>query len=204
MKTSEAIDKIAEALSLAQKEFKPVLKNKQNPHFKNWYADLSSIFDATREALSKYGLALVQAPLVFEGRVMVTTRIIHKSGQWIESELSLKPSGDTPQAVGSAITYARRYSAQSILGVDAEDDDDGNSSSTPPKPKAEPMPKADIKMFECTNLDHRDWLENFLLERGIPVEKHEAIALGINGYTRKAFDDFLVAKGQKPAVGWVK
>lgn len=131
MKTSEQIEKINEALALAQREYKPVVKNKVNPHFKNSYADLSSLIEATRDALSKYGLALTQSPLFQEGRLVVISRLLHKSGQWFETELSLKPQGDTPQALGSAITYGRRYSAEALLGVSSEDDDDGNEASNP-------------------------------------------------------------------------
>lgn len=214
MKTSEMIDKLAEALSLARKEFKPVIKNKQNPHFKNWYADLSSIFDATVDSLSKYGIALTQAPAVFEGRVTVLTRLIHKSGQWLESELSLKPTADTPQAIGSAITYARRYSAQSILGIDAETDDDGNIASATKDPKLAAAqsksglvdlgPQAQFVVFDCKNPKHLEWVEVQLKERSISADKHDAIAKAVHGYTRKTFEDFLVHKGYKPAQGWVE
>lgn len=147
IKTSEAIDKISEALSLAQGEFQPVIKNRTNPHYKNKYSDLSAIFEATRPALTKYGLALLQFPQVIDGRVNVITLLVHKSGQFFEGNLSLKPQSDVPQHCGSAITYGRRYSAQAILGIDAEEDDDGNLASTmppayqPPQPSREEMEK---------------------------------------------------------------
>lgn len=135
MITSEEIDKISEALALAQGEFLPVVKNKQNPHFKNWYADLSSILDATRPALSKYGIAFSQFPEFKDGRVIVITRLNHKSGQWFQSDLSLKPQADAPQPVGSAITYSKRYQASAILGIDSEDDDDNQAATDGAKPE---------------------------------------------------------------------
>lgn len=128
MRTSESIDQVAGALASAQGEYTAAIKNKKNPHFGNWYADLSSIFEATRPALSKHGLALAQFPEVVEGRVKVISLLAHKSGQWLEDTLSLKPAGDTPQAVGSAITYAKRYGAEAILGISGEDEDDGNAA----------------------------------------------------------------------------
>lgn len=156
MKTSEAINEISAALALAQKDYRPVVKNKVNPHFKNYYADLSSIIDATREALSKNGLTLPQSPLFHEGRLVVISRLLHKSGQWIETELSLKPQGDTPQALGSAITYGRRYSAEALLGVSAEDDDDGNEANNSQDDKKE------IQQLKKTIAEQKTKIENLI------------------------------------------
>jgi hypothetical protein len=134
MKTSTEMDKLSEALAAAQAEIGTVSLNKTNPHFKSKYADLSAIREACKEPLSKHGIALVQSPSVVEGRAVLVTRLFNKSGQWIENELSLKPDrGDTPQAVGSAITYARRYAIASLLGIVADEDDDGNAASAAPK-----------------------------------------------------------------------
>jgi hypothetical protein len=126
--SSENIAELATALAVAQGEFKPVGKNAVNPHFKSKYADLASIVDASREALSRNGLALIQAPAFVDGRVVVISRIIHKSGQWIESRISMKAGQDTPQAIGSVITYGRRYGLSAILGICADDDDDANAA----------------------------------------------------------------------------
>lgn len=183
MKTSEAIDKISEALSLAQAEFEPVVKNKTNPHFKNKYADLSAVFEATRPALTKYGLALLQFPEVKEGRAGVVTRLVHKSGQWFEGDLYLKPQSDTPQHAGSAVTYARRYSAQAILGVDAEEDDDGEEASRkapipPPPPRV--MQKTP-KIFNSEDSTQVTWLDSFLKSKGIEQEHFPNIARYLNG-----------------------
>lgn len=126
IRSSESIANLAAALAAAQAEFKPAVKNCVNPHFKNRYADLSAIIDATREALSKHGLSYVQCPIALEGRVITVTRLMHKSGEWLECDLSLKPAQDSAQQYGSVITYGRRYSLSSILGISDADDDDGN------------------------------------------------------------------------------
>lgn len=133
MKTSESIKTIAPALLAAKKAFKPALKTAENPHFKSKYVDLQSVVDATEDALSLNGLVLLQSPEISEGDKMVSvvSRLIHISGEWIEGTISL-PSG-TPtrydaQTVGSAITYARRYSYMGILGI-APEDDDGSTAS---------------------------------------------------------------------------
>lgn len=136
MKTSEAIDQLATALALAQGEMEVAKKDNTNTYLskgetKAKYADITNVWIACRAALSKHGLCVVQSPSVTpEKRVKLTTRLIHKSGQWIEDELDLRPKEDTSQAIGSCITYARRYALGSMVGVVAEDeDDDGNSAS---------------------------------------------------------------------------
>ena len=129
MNKSETIKEIATALSKAQGEFLNAKKDKINPFFEKNYAGLSSLWDACRLALSKNGLALVQGPSVNESHVTINTLLMHNSGEWIESELILNAGKPTPQSVGSAITYARRYSLAAMLGLVADDDDDGNEAS---------------------------------------------------------------------------
>ena len=136
MEHSEKIGELAKALATAQGGFKPVKRDATNPFYHSKYAPLSSIIDATREALTKNGLAFLQTVSVND-HVTVETMLMHESGEWVKGAISLKPKADDPQAAGSAITYGRRYSLGAILGVASEDDDDGNTAS---KPKAEPKP----------------------------------------------------------------
>src|SRR3990167_2815393 len=195
MKTSENIDKLCEALAIAQGEYGPVKKNKENTYFKNAqgkgsrYSDLSAILEATRPALSKHGLSLVQAPVMREGRAGAITRLMHKSGQWIEIELLLKPNADTSQAVGSSVTYAKRYSAASILGCDVDDDDDGEAavrggqSGEPAGQPAEPQPVAEQRtpVFNRSELTQFRKLEVKLRDLNVPPEKHVIIADKFHG-----------------------
>lgn len=151
MKTSESILKIAPALLSAKKAFKPALKTAENPHFKSKYVDLQSVVEATEEALAINGLVLLQSPETSgeDKMVSVTSRLIHISGEWIEGTISL-PSGTQnrydAQTVGSAITYARRYSYMGILGIAPEDDDGATASGNhavkvmPQQKKAPPTP----------------------------------------------------------------
>ncbi len=129
MKTSEQIDQVSTALSLAQGEFPAIEKTRINPHFKSKFANISDILSACVPVLSKHGLTFCQGLSFTDNRLVVTTRVMHKSGQWIESELAIKPAKDDAQALGSASTYGRRYSAEAILGVSATDDDDGNAAT---------------------------------------------------------------------------
>lgn len=126
---SQNIGELAKALSVAQSQIKPAIKESENPFFRSKYADLASVWDVCREPLSKNGLSVSQLISDGDDVVTVVTLLMHVSGQWLESELSLVPKDKTPQGVGSAITYARRYALSAIVGVSTEDDDDGNRAS---------------------------------------------------------------------------
>lgn len=139
IRTSESIDLLAAALAKAQPEITAAEKNAQNPHLRNRYANLSAVMAACRPALAKYGLAVVQGISTAEQGVSVTTRIMHESGQWMESSLTLPVDKLTAQAVGSAITYARRYGLAALLGVTPDEDDDGHAASVSP-PRQQPAP----------------------------------------------------------------
>jgi len=106
------------------------LKAASNPYFKAKYATFESLIEASRPALVANGLAVSQGSDFIDGRVVVTTMLIHASGEWLQTSVSLRPVKDDPQAVGSAITYGRRYGYQAIVGLaQADHDDDGNHAS---------------------------------------------------------------------------
>lgn len=125
---SDNITDLAESLSIAQGAIENAEKTSANPFFKSSYADLASIWDAIRCPLSANGLAIMQLPSAEGPRVTITTVLTHRSGQWISSDLTMTAKDDTPQGIGSAITYARRYALQSVAGV-APEDDDGNGAN---------------------------------------------------------------------------
>lgn len=139
---SENINELAKALAAARKKFKAVKKEQTNPFFKSKYADLSAVIDATESALSEHGLSIVQSPITHGTQAGVTTMLIHESGQWMRGDLLLPVAKGDAQGVGSAITYARRYSYQGIVNVAAETDDDANAASgKETQAKAATMPK---------------------------------------------------------------
>lgn len=123
MKSSESIEKLAEALCAAQGEMGGAVKGSANPFFKSSYADLTSVIRAIKEPCFKHGLSYVQLPHRDGNSIGVTTRLIHTSGQWLEHEFTLPMVKGDPQAAGSAITYARRYALQALFGIPAVDDD---------------------------------------------------------------------------------
>lgn len=154
MKTTDNIGEIAAALAAAQAQMGAALKDSTNPHFKSRYADLASVVEATRPHLAAHGIAIVQMAETLKetGEVVVTTALIHKSGQIIAGRLSATCKDLAPQPVGSAITYLRRYGLMAIAGI-APDDDDGEAAmgrnyqqpDRRPEPSrpAEPPPEPD-------------------------------------------------------------
>lgn len=138
MKTSEHIDKIAPALLAAQKEIGNASKDAKNPHFRNSYASLGSVIEAVKEPLNRNGIAVIQSLSSDSGNnsgLLLRTRLLHTSGQFIEdTAYSPLPKAD-PQGVGSATTYLRRYSLAALLSI-TQEDDDGNGASTVPAVKS--------------------------------------------------------------------
>lgn len=126
MKTSETVAKLYPALLEAQKKIKNIGRDAKNPFFKSTYATLPAVLDVVRPILNENGLVLIQAAEIKEKSPLVVTRIVHTSGEWIETEASSGSEEIGPQKYGSAITYLRRYSIMALCGVSAEADDDGN------------------------------------------------------------------------------
>jgi len=125
------VKQIATALVKAQKEFAPALKTNSNPFFKSKYADLSVCIEAVIDALHNNGIALIQRNHDCESGVKIETILLHESGEEISGGVLHVPAIKVdPQAYGSALTYARRYSLMATCGIAAEDDD-GNSASRP-------------------------------------------------------------------------
>ena len=134
--TSELTDKIDQALAKAQGEFPIVERDSRNPHFKSTYASLAAIWVAVRGPLAKNGISITQHPGEGEnGKLLLQTRLA-AGGQWIMSTCSVPVAKQDVQGWGAALTYAKRYALQAIIGL-ADDDDDGETAvGRPNEPKA--------------------------------------------------------------------
>lgn len=120
---SENIEKLAIALVKVQSKLRGAVKDSENPYFKSSYADLSSVWDSIRLPLAENDLCVVQTTEMFEDKCCLVTTLIHSSGQWIDGKYPLVPVKNDPQALGSAMTYARRYALSALIGVVGIDDD---------------------------------------------------------------------------------
>ena len=139
MTRSEQIGQLAASLAKAQGQTKGALKDAHNPFFKSTYSDLSSIIDAIRKPFSENGLSFVQLARSTETGVEVETMLMHSEGQWISETLSLPVSKHDAQGIGSAITYAKRYGLQAMVGIPSEDDDGNAAAVAPPTRKKDTM-----------------------------------------------------------------
>lgn len=129
--TSSTIGKLAAALAAAQGEMEHAIKDGDNPHFKSSFATLASVTAAIKGPLSKHGVARHQAPMSTADKpdiVGVRTTLMHGSGEWIAATVWSKAGQPGPQALGSVITYLRRYSLAAAAGVAPDDDDDGEGA----------------------------------------------------------------------------
>ena len=133
MTTSETIGAIAPALIKAQSQMQGITKEGKNPAFKSKYVTLDSILDTLRPILTSNGLMLTQGsqePQAMQA-VTVESRIIHTSGEWIATTVTIPVTKPDAHGLGSALTYGRRYSVSALLAISADEDDDANGAVTP-------------------------------------------------------------------------
>jgi hypothetical protein len=129
---------IAEALAAFQAEMPAVSKSKRaevptksGGRYTYTYADLASITDVAMPLLTSHGLAFTCSPRSGERGYELVATLLHTSGEHIDGSLPI--GGDTPQALGSSLTYMRRYLLGCLTGIVTEDDDDGKAASAPAK-----------------------------------------------------------------------
>ena len=144
MITSNEINELSAALSKAQGKIVGAVKDSANPFFRSKYADLATCWDACREQLSSNGLSVIQGCEAGDGFLAVTTRLMHSSGQYVESTLRVHPKDDSPQAYGSAITYARRYALAAMVGLAQVDDDAEAAQGRNKQPESKHSPVEEL------------------------------------------------------------
>jgi len=130
MQTSENTEKLDAALAKAQAELENPSKDAVNPHFRSKYATLDTGLNVVRKTLSKHGISMTQ-PTGFQDGVLILYTRLACQGQWIQSEYPVCAFPIKAQEMGSNMTYSRRYSLFSLVGIAGEEDDDGNAAVTP-------------------------------------------------------------------------
>ena len=168
MNQSESIADLAAALSKAQASITGALKDSANPFFKSKYADLASCWDACRKPLTDNGLAVIQTIEAGEGRAVLVTTLCHASGEWIKSYCPILTKDDSPQALGSAITYARRYALAAMVGL-AQIDDDAEAAQGRHKVSAPQNPELLAKIAATATAEELSKLYN-----AVPQDVREA------------------------------
>lgn len=148
MDRSESINELATALAQAQGKFHGIAKDAKNPHLKNQYTSLDAIINGIREPMSEAGLSCMQLVSDDGPEILLTTILLHASGQFISSTLGFtvgdaKGPISAVQEMGKTVTYLRRYALSAMLGIASETDDDGNGHK--PAPHKQKQAKAAFK-----------------------------------------------------------
>ena len=165
--------KLNAALVKAQAVIKGAVKDKTNPAFKSKYADMEATIDAVREAFAANELGFRHVIDATDAHVIVSCVVFHSSGEEVSSgALTLPLVQKTPQAVGSALTYGRRYTLQAVAGVAAEDDD-GNAASK--APAAAPAGVEKLKQQATAPADgasvNKEMSFRFGAKKGVPISQ---------------------------------
>lgn len=207
LRQSESITKLAAALAKAQGQMENADKDGKGTYGK--YATLAATWDAIRKPFSDNELAVYQRILTIKDKPTMATMLIHSSGEFMddcELELKFDTSGrmNAMQAMGSAVTYARRYSLQAVSGVAPADDDDGVSSGDPqpkpapknfaPKPAQQPPPQMNIedkidpqpKYDETPEEKLASDLFDIVIKKNIPQSEMPGIIFRVTGEQKKS------------------
>jgi hypothetical protein len=203
------VKSLAAALLAFQQEAPGLVMDATNPHFRNKYASLDGIMAKVRPVLNKHGLVLTQIPsVVMDGsggvQPALTTRLTHaESGEYIEDKMLLLLDKQNSQGLGSALTYARRYSITAFLALVGDEDDDGQAASTP-SPRAQTKatgsmpPASDFKVPEAAKAasEARDMTP----ATDTSKKKLKALAaklIGEGKATQTQLDSAMIASAQK-------
>lgn len=173
MRTSEETTNLMKAMIASAPEIRSIAKNKQAYGYK--YATLDSLIDMLRDVLPKHGLWFTQMPTRSEEESVLTTRVFHESGEWLEDSIlmtdtELQGKANDTQKLGASITYFRRYVLSSIFGVSADEDVDGNLASKERPQQARPQSTAQ-------KIDSKTYLKKEIRER-IDQGESEGAVLG--------------------------
>jgi ERF superfamily len=196
---------ITAALITAKAKFKPIHKNKINPHFNFKYATLDEILEAISPALLANNLLLIQPTIVKDNSTVLKTILIHaESGEQLESELAIPAIAD-PQKLGAAMTYYRRFSICSLLAIAPDDDDDGTTArATATVKTTSSLPKAVASSGDDRLTVNREVeLRKLMKELNLPnrtvtelVQRHFEIECRVNSMTPAEFTRLLTLMRQ--------
>ena len=198
MNKSESIASLSKALVLAQSEFPRVAFNSTNPYFNSNYADLGAVIETSKPILKSHGLAVSQLVEGATGEVGITTLLIHESGEYISSCVTILVDGkNLAQEAGKSITYLRRYGLAAILGLYADQDNDGNDSTHKDQPKQDqkaPEKKTESKTVEVPDkVTNQEYYTLTRVKMHMSLEDSNDFLAAHDGSFEKAF---LAAKAQ--------
>lgn len=200
---------IAKALIDFQQICPVVPKRGTNNHFNSRFMILEDILAAVRKPLAQCGLCVVQC---VDGEFLKTT-VLHVSGESISSSIPLKRERPGPQALGSVITYSRRYALASMLGIADVDDDDGNAADKEPKsgnpalkPEKTQDPAIDVSSWEPFDFNGKPLLDDRFLEykataKSLKIMFDTAVKTNWTSLAQSLMEDHFKTKSSKDLNG---
>lgn len=171
---------IAKALIQIQRELTPLMKSAENGAFTGaTYVPLDEVTEAAHTLLSAYKIAILQ-PMTTDdnGHAALETILVHESGQSFSRITKLAMNNVSPQAHGSAVTYTRRYSLMTMIGLTARDDDDDGNKATG---VFAPVTESQIAQIK-TMLKHLKWPEKQIAAEVFNLKSRDAAALAISNF----------------------
>lgn len=204
--TKIAVKGIYSALAAAQMEMGPALKDRENPAFKQKYAELSNVIEACLPALNRHGICVLQPICDEDGKRYVKTVLAHESGETIECRVELIVGKNDMQGLGSAITYGRRYGLMAMAGI-APEDDDGNAVKSGPMIEALAVEPRQIEADAYVSAEQADAIIAKAFQADVSLEKISAYigAQNVQAIWAKDFSavmkklDATIAAKPKPA-----
>lgn len=202
MTKSDSIKELATALSKVQASVKKAIRNCNNPFFKSKYADLESVWDACRDALTSNGFSVAQMlGQTPDGKPSLTTILAHSSGEFYQTEAPLPVAKGGAQDIGSAVTYFKRFQLSALVGIADQDDDDAESTTEKETNPASPRKMArEMKVKQQEIADNPgQYVPTFGKYKGMPLESIPAI--DVSGYI--AYIENKAQRDDKPLQGQV-
>jgi hypothetical protein len=181
---------LAEALVAAQHEMPAVDRDGNNPHFKSSFTTLDNLLSKVRPVLNRNGLVLIQAPDMEDGREVLRTIIMHRSGEQLSFAAPLSPTKEGPQGQGAAITYMRRYAAAAALAIADQEDDDGNRTAAPEAAQRQaPLDDEEAEALRAQARELRDQIRG-VDDGALPAQSFDN-ALGQREHSHDRLRDFV-------------
>lgn len=177
MNKSESIANLAAAMAKAQAEMHNPRFDSTNPHFKSKFASLAAVREAVIPVLARHGLSLTQFPVTGEGRAGCVNHLAHESGEWMEEAFLIPVDKSNAHGYASALTYAKRLSMQSVVGVVGDEDDDGNGAVESKRVSDDRINHFASRIEKATNTDELQGIWKSAVEACKEASDHEAHAV---------------------------
>lgn len=160
-----------------QKEVKGITKDSENPFFKSKYFDINGLLDELKPILNKHGVVVMQPLTHVNGTLALETIVVDEESGEETKSICLLPENPDPQKMGSAITYFRRYSLQSLFLLQAEDDDGNVASETSPDAQNGDTTNVKAKGGKMASDKQKDLIMSLAIERGYDITKEQLDSL---------------------------